>query len=139
MKTQLKTKKVMKTNVEKSVEDYLKNAEKHLFDSKYVWDENYAGNYYKVIPIMLNNNLHYVSIAFNSNGVRVDIKDTSWVKTKNHLGMMKNEVFPQYKKHKSIKKVKEFQEKFDKVKQFAESNSEMEISKLKLEIEKIMK
>jgi len=117
MKTIEKTKtKVMKKEkrvktiptqeqIDKMVLDYLKTSSKHLFQSRYEWDENYNDNdYFKVIPAIIQGKVHYVKIGVSGNTLKVNsIVDTSWVNNKNKLGMMKNDVFPQYKKHKSVK------------------------------------
>ena len=128
MKTQLKT-KTMK-DVSMQIANYFKNAEKHTFQRRYVWDKEYQEVYYKVIPVVLKSKLHYIAIEIDGEKVKVDIKDTSWVTTKNHYGMMKNEVFPQYFKHKSVRKNYEIQEKFDKIKKFIELNSEINADEL---------
>lgn len=64
--------------------------------------------------------------------------DTSWVITRNHLGMFKNQVFPQYVKHKSVKKINSLEEKFDKIREFANENNSLDIAKLKEEFESIL-
>jgi len=87
----------------------------------------------------MNDELYYIAITVNGEKIEVEVKSTSWITTKNHLGMMKNDVFPQLYKHKSVKKVYELQEKFDKIKELIESNNNLEISDLKEEIENIMK
>ena len=137
MKTivETKTKEVMKTNVEKLIEKYFKNAEKHLFEVKHVWDKEYKETYYKVIPV---DSKRYITVTIAGDKTDVSVKDIDWVTTKNHLGMMKNEVFPQYKKHRSVKRIKELQDKFDKIKEFVKSNSKLGADELKSEIEKIL-
>lgn len=86
--------------------DYLTTSSKHLFQSRYIWDKDYNENYYfKIIPVIIQGKLHYIKLEVSGDKLKVDsIVDTSWVSNKNHLGMMKNNVFPQYKTHKSVKK-----------------------------------
>lgn len=85
--------------------DYLNTSSRHLFQSKYVWDKGYSENsYFKVIPAVIKGKLHYIKLEVAGDVLKVDsIVDTSWVTNKNQLGMMKNGVFPQYKKHRSVK------------------------------------
>lgn len=91
--------------INKMVADYLRSSEKHLFQSKYVWDKEYnESNYYKVIPVTLEGKLRYMKIEVSGDNLKVlSVNDTSWIKNKNHLGMFKNIVFPQFVKHKSVK------------------------------------
>ena len=106
MKKEKKVKVVpTQEQIDKMVLDYLTTSSKHLFQSKYTWDKDYNENYYfKVIPAVIQGKLHYVKLEVSGDKLKVDgIFDTSWVSNKNHLGMMKNNVFPQYKKHKSVK------------------------------------
>ena len=141
METQVKT-NVMKTQVEKSVQDYLNNSEKHLFLKKQQHEKEYGDVFFKVIPVELNGKLCCIKISGKINKEKSEctasIMDTSWVTTKNHLGMMKNDIFYQFCKYKSIKRIGWLQEKFDKVKDFAEKNSTMSNDELKIEINKIL-
>lgn len=137
METQVKT-ETMEAELQKAISRYLKNAEKHLFVTKYCTAEKYSdGNYFKVIPVEISESLHYIKINISGDKINVKVNDTSWVKTKNHLGMMKNNVFYQWNKHKSIKRIPELQEKFDRIKELAGSAKNAE--SLKGEIEKLMK
>lgn len=124
--------------IDKMVLDYLQSSEKHLFQSRYVWDEKYKeGDYYKVIPVILNGDAHYIKIEISNNEIKfINIKGTSWIKTKNHLGMFKDLVFPQEKKHKSVRgynsgeKVK-LNERFSEIKSIAELNPDISAEDLK--------
>ncbi len=132
-------KNVKKTGVEKEVVDYLINAEQHVFTTKYYYENEFDGkSLFKVIPILSNNNVYVVLIKIGVEKVVVSIMDTSWVITRNHLGMFKNQVFPQYVKHKSIKKINSLEEKFDKIREFANENNSLDIAKLKEEFESIL-
>jgi hypothetical protein len=102
----MKKEKVVPTQeqIDKMVASYLYSSYNHLFQFKYVWDKEYEKDtYYKVIPVNIGDKLHYVTMTIKSNTVDFSVKSTNWVDTKNQLGMLKNLVFPQYKKHKSIK------------------------------------
>jgi len=107
MKKEKKAKVVpTQEQIDKMVLDYLTTSSKHLFQSRYTWDKDYNENYYfKVIPAVIQEKIYYVKLEVSGYKLKVDsIVNTSWVSNKNHLGMMKNNVFPQYKKHKSVKK-----------------------------------
>jgi hypothetical protein len=104
--------------------------------TKYVWDKEYKENYYKVFPKMLNGKTYYVTIKFGEGKVDAKVVDTSWVKTKNHLGMMKNEVFPQCVEHKSIKLSFEMRVKMDIVKKLILESSDIE--SLKVDVKKVL-
>lgn len=121
--------------VDKMVLDYLKGAEKHAFQTKYVWDKEYAG-IYKVFPANIDGKACYVTITINGDKVEVEVRDTSWVTTKNQLGMFKNRVFRQEMKHKSIKLDSEMKLKMEIIKKFVQSASNVE--ELKIEIKKIL-
>jgi len=114
MKTEAKTKimkreKRVKTvptqeQIDKMVSEYLKNAGKHLFIKKDYYDKGFKKDrYFKVIPAALDGKMHFISITVSPTRVDVSIRDTSWVKTKNDLGMFKDVVFPGHYKHKSVK------------------------------------
>lgn len=106
MKREKKVKVVpTQEQLNKMILDYLKLSSKHLFQSKYTWDKDYdENNYFKVIPATIEEKLHYVKLEVVGDTLKViNIVDTSWVSNKNHLGMMKNNIFPQYKTHKSVK------------------------------------
>ena len=137
MKKEKKVKAVpTQEQLDKMVIDYLKCSEKHIFQTKYVWDKEYKENYYKVFPKMLNGKTYYVTIKFGEGKVDAKVVDTSWVKTKNHLGMMKNEVFPQCVEHKSIKLSFEMRVKMDIVKKLILESSDIE--SLKVDVKKVL-
>lgn len=136
--------KIMKTDLKKMVSDYLKNSEKHLFITKNVWEKEYGETYYKVFSILIGEKTHYAVITITGDKVYVSIKDTSWVNTKNYFGMMKNEVFPQYRKHLSVKSYAgdariDMMTKFDKIKEFIKSGQIIEIKELEAKIIEMMK
>jgi len=122
--------------LDKMVMDYLKCSEKHIFQTKYVWDKEYKENYYKVFPKMFDGKTYYVAITFGEGKANVKIVDTSWVNTKNHLGMMKNWVFPQNVDHKSIKLNFDMKIKMDIVKKLILESSDIE--SLKLDVKNIL-
>lgn len=124
--------------INKMVADYLRNSEKHLFQSKYVWDKEYnESSYYKVIPITLGGKLHYMKIEVNGDKLKVlSVNDTSWVSNKNHLGMMKNYVFPQFVKHRSVRQYTDkvrirLSSVFYDIKKLAEENPDMTANEFK--------
>ena len=101
-----KKEKVVPTQeqINKMVASYLYSSYNHLFQFKYVWDKEYEKDtYYKVIPVNIGDELHYVAMTIKPNTIDFSVKSTKYVWNKNHLGMLKNSVFPQYKKHKSVK------------------------------------
>lgn len=124
MKKQKKEKVVpTQEQLDKMVSDYLKNSEKHLFQVKYFYEEKFPEEYYKVMPIELNDeHKHYcMKITFSKSSVKVDFYRVDWINTKKGLGMMKDEVFLQYKKHKSVKQGKKIREKFEQIKNYINS------------------
>jgi len=139
METVERTKtKVMKkeVNLEQSILDYLKSSSKHYFQTKYVWNTKYKEDYYKVFPATFDDKLHYVAVTIIEGKVDVKITDTSWVKTKNHLGMIKNSIFPQNVNHKSMKPNLEMKLKMEIVKKFIDSSTDVDA--LKSEIKRIL-
>lgn len=122
--------------LDKMVSDYLKASEKHYFQTKYVWDKDFKEDYCKVFSTTFDGKLHYVAVTIEGGKVNVKVADTSWVTTKNHLGMLKNNVFRQEMKHKSVKPSAEMKVKWDIVKRFIDASSDSET--LKLEIKKIL-
>ena len=116
--------------------DYLKGSSKHMFQTKYVWDKEYKDTCYKVFSATVDGKLHYVAITIDGNKVGVEIKDTSWVTTKNQLGMLKNRIFRQEMNHKSFKPSLEVKLKMDIVKKFIDAAKDAEV--LKAEIKKIL-
>jgi hypothetical protein len=134
-----KTTKTVPTQgqIYKMILDYLKSSEKHYFQTRYVWDKKFGEDYFKVFPATLGGKLHYVKVAFEGGKTSVKVIDTSWVTTKNHLGMLKNNVFRQEMKHESVKPSLEMKVKFDIIKSFIELSDDAEA--LKVDIEKILK
>jgi len=122
--------------LDKTVLNYLESAEKHLYLSRYVGDDKFHCHY-KVIPVTIQGKSHYITAEVVNNEIKkITIKDTSWVKTKNHFGMLKNDVFPQYKKQKSVKvcnseKKIRLDERFNIIKKIVDSNPEMSVEDLK--------
>lgn len=128
--------------IDKMVLDYLKASSNHLFHFKSVWDKEYKeSSYYKVIPATIKGKLHYVKLEVVGDVLKVvNIVDTSWVSNKNHLGMMKNNVFPQYKTHKSVKQYvgdvrTRLSTVFYDIKKLIENNPEMSKEEIKKMIE----
>jgi hypothetical protein len=120
MRKEKKTKVVpTQEQLDKMVMDYLKCSEKHIFQTKYVWDKEYKENYYKVLPVLINGGICFVEISFDLIDSKIDNISVKVIEinvtTKNHFGMMKNRVFPQFKNHKSIKQNKEIKERFRKI------------------------
>ncbi|MEK6829546.1 MAG: hypothetical protein AABY15_05490 [Nanoarchaeota archaeon] len=123
MKTMKKEKKVKviptQEQLNKMVMDYLKSSSKHTFQTKNVWDSEFKENYYKVIPAVIDGKQCYVAISFSVKDSKIDnvsakVREIN-VTTKNQFGMMKNDVFPQYKNHKSVKQSKKVREQFKKI------------------------
>ena len=114
----------------KTMLDYLKSSSKHMFQTKH------KDVFYKVFPAAIDGKLYYVAIKINGDKVDVKVKDTSWVNTKNQLGMFKNIIFRQEMNHKSLKPSLEMKLKMDIVKKFVESTSD--VSALEIEIKKIL-
>lgn len=139
-KVMKKEKKVKVTptqeQLNKMMLDYLKGSSKHMFQTKYVWDKDYKDTCYKVFPATIDGKLHYVAITINGDKVGVEIKDTSWVTTKNQFGMLKNRVFRQEMNHKSFKASDEMKLKMDIVKKFIDAAKDVEV--LKVEIKRIL-
>jgi len=139
METLEKTKtKVMKeeVNLKKAMKDYLRESSKHYFQTRMVWNKEYKEEYYKVFPGVFDGKLHYIAIAIAGDKVKVSVNDTSWVTEKKHLGMIKNDVFRQNVKHKSIKPSLEMKLKMKIIKNFIDESSD--IDTLKEEIKKIL-
>jgi len=137
MKKEKRTKVVpTQEQVDKMVLDYLKGAEKHAFQTKYVWDKEYT-SIYKVFPANIDGKACYVTVTINGDKVEVEVRNTSWVTTKNQLGMLKNNVFRQEMKHKSIKLDSEMKLKMEIIKTFVESSIDAE--NLKSDIKRILK
>jgi len=137
MKKEKKVKTVpTQEQIDKMVLDYLKSSEKHYFQSKYEWHKEFGESYYKVFPVKFDGKLHYIAVTIENEKVGVKLVDTSWVTTGNELGMMKNDIFRQEMKHKSIKPSVEMKIKWNVVKKFIDSSSDAEV--LKLEIKKIL-
>ncbi len=132
-----KKEKVVPTQeqLSKMVMDYLKASEKHIFQTKYVWEKEYGDNFYKVFLKVLGGEIYRVKIKMNSGKVEVIITDLI-VRTKNEFGMLKNYCFPQNVNHKSVKPSVEMKLKMDIVKKFIESSENIET--LKSEIVKIL-
>jgi hypothetical protein len=108
METKMKKEKRVKVvptreQLNKMVMDYLNCSEKHLFQVKYTWDQEYKDTYYKVLPVIVENKLHYIAITLTPKTVDFYVRDTKWVTTKNDLGIMKNFIFRQDKQHKSVR------------------------------------
>ncbi len=89
--------------IDRMVSQYLNKSSYHIFKSRYVWDKEFSENsYYKVIPVEVGDKLYCVEMELSPNKTSFKLRDTSWVQNKNHLGMLKNEVFPQNIKHKAV-------------------------------------
>jgi hypothetical protein len=133
-----KREKVVPTQeqLNKMVMDYLKASEKHIFQVNYVWEKENKDNLFKVFLKVLNEKIYRVEIQMKSGKVDVIIIDVN-VSTKNQFGMLKNRIFLQNCKHKSIKPSLEVKIKMDIVKKFIESSEDIEA--LKSEISKILK
>jgi hypothetical protein len=139
-KVMKKEKKVKVTptqeQLNKMMLDYLKSSSKHMFQTKYFWDKEYKDTCYKVFPATIDGKPHYVAITIDGDKVGIEIKDTSWVTTKNQFGMLKNRIFRQEMKHKSIKPSLEMKIKWEIIKKFIDSSIDLEV--LKVEIKKIL-
>lgn len=140
MKKEKKVKVVpTQEQLNKMVMDYLKNSSKHTFQTKNCWESEFKENYYKVIPAAIDGKQHYVAISFTVKdskveSVTVNVRQIN-VTTKNQFGMMKNDVFPQYKNHKSVKQSKKMRENFEKITNFilsAQNKSEIESKIVKI-------
>ena len=136
MKKEKKTKVIpTQEQLNKMMLDYLNLSSKHVFQTKYVWDKDY-GDIYKVFPATIDGQLYRVEITISGDKVNVEVKDTSWVKTKNDLGMFKNYIFRQEMNHKSFKPGLEMKLKMEIVKKFVDSAADVDV--LKSEIKKIL-
>lgn len=133
-----KREKVVPTQeqLNKMVMDYLKASEKHIFHVNYVWEKEKKDSLYKVFLKVLNGKIYRVEIQMKSEKVDLRIKEVN-ISTKNEFGMLKNYIFPQNCKRKSIKPNLEVKIKVDIVKKFIESSDDIEL--LKSEISKIFK
>lgn len=127
MKKREKKVKVVPTQeqVSKMVQDYLQQSSKHLFKVKYFEyyepedkRDEYPDTYYKLIPV--RDKEWCIVVTFGSGGIKTMPISTT-CNTKNALGMLKNSMFPQYKKHKSVKQTKEMREKFAKIQEYIDS------------------
>ena len=130
-----KTKVVKEVDLDKEILNYLQESSKHYFQTKMVWYDKYQGCY-KVLPAFFDGKLHYVAITISGKKVDVSINDVSEVKTKKHLGMIKDDIFRQNVNHKSIKPRMEMKLKIEIIKNFI--NESTDIETLKLEIKKIL-
>lgn len=95
-----------KTELENRVKDYLLKSALHLFETKYhdEGDAIYKHRLFQVQSFKVNDKLISLTTRFENNKIFVDeILDTSYIRTKNDLGMFKNRIFPQYIKHRAIK------------------------------------
>ncbi len=122
-----KKEKVVPTQeqLNKMVGDYLREASKHLFKVKYFEyyepedkRDEYPDTYYKVIPV--RDKEWCIVVTFGSGGVKTHPISID-CKTKNGLGMLKNSMFPQYKKHKSVKQARELRNKFEEIQKYINS------------------
>ena len=147
-----KREKVVPTQeqLNKMVSDYLKESSKHLFKVKYFEyyepedkKDEYPDTYYKIIPIRDKD--WCIVVTFGSGGANPSIISID-CKTKNHIGMLKNSMFPQYKKHKSVKQTKDFINKFREIQKYINSPVSEEKgaplpgrSEIEVEIKRILK
>ena len=135
MKTKIMEKEV---KVKEVALNYLKNASKHTFQSKNVWDKEYGNYNYKLFPVVLNEKQGYISMSFNEEDIKFKFKSIEWVTNKRAIGDMKNSAFPQYKKHKSIRQNKVLKEKFNKINDFINNNHGISQDELQIKMREIM-
>ena len=128
-----------KEQLSQMVLDYLENSQKHLFQLKYVWDKEFENSYYKIFPVIRDGSVKYLTMIFSDSKSEIKVRIARLVTTKNHLGMFKNDVFPQYIKHKSVKQSKELRERFKKIQEFIESNPSATDEELTAEVQKILR
>ena len=142
MKKEKKAKLVpTQEQLNKMVIDYLKSSSKHIFQTKNVWDSEFKENYYKVMSAVIDGKQYCVAISFTIKdskveNVTVNVRQIN-VTTKNQFGMMKNDVFPQYKQHKSVKQGKKIREQFEKIVELISNNQNK--SEIESKIVKILK
>lgn len=126
-KTEKKVKVVpTQEELEKVTLDYLKSASKHMFMYKdSYWDKKYEeGVYFKLIVVEIEGKSYYANISINKGKIKIGrLKSVPTIRTKNHLGMFKNEVFRQWHDHKAVKQSKKLREVFDDIEKFIEDAS----------------
>lgn len=145
METMKKEKRVKvvptQEQLNKMVMDYLKSSSKHTFQTKNVWDSDFKENYHKVMPAVIDGKQHYVAISFTVKDSKIENVNANVrqinVTTKNQFGMMKNDVFPQYKNHKSVKQSRNMREKFEEISKLISSSQNK--SEIESGIVKILK
>lgn len=131
----------MKTesNLNEKVQDYLNKTSKHLFtiDSEYI--NKLTNEFYKVIPVTINDKLHYIKLRFNEKEAFVQINNTDYIISKNIFGSnFKDSIFPKYSKHTSIKKTRKFEEKFNEIKRVVDESSSDTLQNLTIKIKNIL-
>ncbi len=142
MKREKKVKVVpTQEQMNKMVADYLKSSSKHTFQTKNIWDSEFKENYYKVIPAVIDGKQCYVAISFSVKDLKIDnvsakVREIN-VTTKNQFGMMKNDIFPQYKNHKSVKQSRNMKKKFEEISNLISSSQNK--SEIESGIVKILK
>lgn len=126
MKREKKVKVVpTQEQLNKMVGDYLNESSKHVFkfkdfgyyEPKEKRDEH-PDTYCKIV--LVRDEDYCIRVTFNSKEVRT-LTILSACRTKNELGMLKNNVFPQYRKHKSIKQTREMMDKFEDIQKYINS------------------
>lgn len=143
MKREKKVKVVpTQEQINKMVGDYLKESSKHLFKVKYFnyyepkeKRDEYPDTYYKVI--LVRDEDYCIKVTFDSKEVRTSAISFA-CKTKNELGMLKNGMFPQYKKHKSVKPTREMVDKFEEIQKYINSTEKPGKADIEVKIKEIL-
>lgn len=129
--------KIKEEQVKEMVLDYLTETSKHLFTIKSEHNESVKDNFFKILPAVINDVLYVIRVSSDDGKTNVTISSTEHVKTKNIFGSsFKDSIFPKYRKHSSIKKIKIFDDKFSEIKNIIESESNEGIEIIKNKIQK---
>ena len=126
MKREKKVKVVpTQEQINKMVGDYLKESSKHLFKVKYFnyyepkeKRDEYPDTYYKVI--LVRDEDYCIKVTFDSKEV-ITSEISFACKAGSELRMLKNGMFPQYNKHKSVSPTREMVDKFEKIQKYINS------------------
>jgi hypothetical protein len=133
----------LQSELDNLVDDYLKNASKHLYQRKDCNIEKYGELYYKVMPITINDVRYALTMEIGEGGCNVSIKAVGWIATKNNFGYFKDLIFPKYYKHRSVRqrsseKMLELGWTFKMVDKFIKNNPDLGKEELEKEIKKML-
>lgn len=136
METNIQNQKQLE--VKRRIEKYLEKTSAHLFFNQ---DMNYV---YKIIPFRNGQELLLATIKISKdenritsgNYIDVSIRTTSDLTESADISFLKRWIFPQYTKHKSIRRNRELQDKFNDVKDFLNKNSNLDKNSLIVELKK---